>query len=123
MSGNIKPWGCGKTREQRKFKERNGKPVVVIDTSVECRYSNIVPEEQEQDNEEDLILDIDPEELEEEKEEDSETAAEDRPQHLRAGPLNERRIGKAHLDGSVQQKTRDADLERLRTHFKRFLSN
>jgi len=122
MTGNIKPWGCGKTREQRKFKERNGKPVVVIDTSVECRYSNIVPEEQEQDNEEDLILDINPEELEEE-EEDSETAAEDRPQDLRAGPLNERRIGKAHLDGSVQQKTRDADMERLRTHFKRFLPN
>ena len=72
MSGNIKPWGCGKTREQRKFKERNGKPVVVIDTSVECRYSNIVPEEQEQDNEEDLILDIDPEELEEEEEEEEE---------------------------------------------------
>lgn len=123
MSGNIKPWGCGKTREQRKFKERNGKPVVVIDTSVECRYSNIVPEEQEQDKEEDLILEIDPEELEGEEEEDSEATAEDRPQHLRAGPLNERRIGKSHLDGSVQQKTRDADLERLRTHFKRFLSN
>ena len=86
------------------------------------------PEEQEQDNEEDLILDIDPEELEEEEEEeeeeeDSEATAKDRPQHLQEPVLNESRIGKAHLDGSVQQKTRDADMETLRTHFKRFLPN
>lgn len=120
MSGNIKPWGCGKTKESRRFKERNGKPVVVIDTSVECRYSNIVPEEQEQQDEEDLILEIDPEELEEE--ETADTNPEDRPQHLQPSPLNERRIGKAHLNELAQQKTEDKEMQRIRNDFKRFLS-
>lgn len=117
MSGNIKPWGCGKTREQRKFKERNGKPVVVIDTSVECRYSNIVPEEQEQDNDEDLILEIDPEELEENPEENTEQ----RPQHLREPVLNEAQRVKAERARQNQHNPADPEMQRIRTAFKRFL--
>lgn len=114
MTAKIKVWGCGKTKEQRTFKTKQGKPFVDIDQSVSCRYSNIVPEGNEDEDTEEVLLEIDPEELEAED-------SEERPQDLKEPVLNEAKTGKAQSSGLNQQKPRDREMEEIRTAFKRFL--
>lgn len=117
MTVKIQTWGCGKTKEQRKFKTRDGKPVVVIDQSVECRYSNIVPEEQDPAEEAEVLLEIDPEELEENPEENTE----EQPQHLREPVLNEAQRVKTERARQNQHNPADPEMQRIKTAFKRFL--
>ena len=106
---DIKVWGCGKTREQRKFKNVGGKNVVVIDQQLTCRYDNVVNEEEDPEEELELVLD------------GEEETEEERPADLPEPVLNEVKIGTINRSQPNQHKDADRELEAIRTYFKRFL--
>lgn len=119
---NIQTWGCGKTKEQRSFKVKNGKPVVVIDQAVECRYSNVTNEEESNEEDDDdkdgFLLEIDPEELED-KEEGFE-GIEQRQKESQEPLLNEVKSNLADFKEASRLR-HDKEMEVIRNGFRRFL--
>jgi hypothetical protein len=86
---------------------------------MECRYDNIVNEE-ESNPEDELELLLGDEETDGELEEDSEDGYE-RPQDLKEPVLNEARASKASRTEANQQKRADKEMEKIRNDFRRFL--
>lgn len=61
MIRGIKTWGCVRTSENSKFTtNKEGNPVVRVTREIECRYSNLVPEstDPEQEQPEGMALEI-----------------------------------------------------------------
>ena len=118
----IQTWGCGKTKEQRSFKVKNGKPIVVIDQTVECRYSNVANEaesgEEGDDDSDEVLLEVDPEELEDEEEgfEDIEQRQKESQEPL----LNEVKSNLADFKEASRLR-QDKEMEVIRNGFRRFL--
>ena len=57
MTDNIKTWGCFQRSQNRKFAtNKEQKPIVRISTEMECRYDQVVREEEEINPEEITII-------------------------------------------------------------------